>query len=35
MVKDAVLKVYPSAPYELAVTHRDELNADLIDFIKG
>ena len=28
MVKDAVLKVYPSAPYDLAVTHRDELNAD-------
>jgi hypothetical protein len=35
MVKDAVLKVYPSAPYDLAVTHRDELNAYLFDFIKG
>ena len=35
MVKDAVLKVYPSAPYYLAVMHRDELNADLFDFIKG
>ena len=34
-VKDAVLKVYPSAPYDLAVTHRDELNADLFDLIKG
>ena len=27
MVKAAVLKVYPSAPYDLAVTDRDELNA--------
>jgi hypothetical protein len=35
MVNDAVLKVYPSAPYELAVTHRDELDVDLFDFIKG
>jgi len=35
MVKDAVFKVYPSAPYDLAVTHRDGLNADLFDFIKG
>ena len=29
-----MLKVYPSAPYDLAVTHRDELNADLFDLIK-
>jgi len=35
MVKAAVLKVYPSAPYDLAVTDRDERNADLFDFIKG
>ena len=34
-VKDAVLKVYPRAPYDLAVTHRDELHAELFDFIKG
>ena len=35
IVKDAVLEVYPGAPHGLAVTHRDELNADLFDFIKG
>ena len=35
MVKDAALKVNPSAPYDLAVTDRDELNVDLFDFIKG
>jgi len=29
-----MLTVYPSAPYDLAVTHRNELNADLFDFIK-
>jgi len=35
IVKDAVLEVYSGAPHGLAVTHRDELNADLFDFIKG
>jgi hypothetical protein len=34
MVKDAVLKVYPSEPYDLAVTHRDELNADFSTSLK-
>jgi non-heme chloroperoxidase len=35
LVKGAVLKVYPKAPHGLAVTHKDQLNADLLAFIKG
>jgi non-heme chloroperoxidase len=35
LVKGAQLKVYPKAPHGLAVTHQDQLNADLLAFIKG
>ncbi len=34
-VKGATLKVYPGGPHGLADTHKDELNADLLAFIKG
>ena len=35
IVKGAVLKVYPGAPHGLPTTHQDQLNADLLAFIKG
>ena len=35
IVKDAVLKVYQGAPHGLATTHADQLNADLLAFVKG
>jgi non-heme chloroperoxidase len=35
LVPNATLKVYPGAPHGLAETHRDQLNADLLAFIKG
>lgn len=35
LVKGAVLKIYPDGPHGLAFTHADELNADLLAFIKG
>jgi non-heme chloroperoxidase len=35
LIKDAELKVYPGGPHGLAVTHKDQLNADLLAFIRG
>ncbi len=35
LVKNATLKVYPGAPHGLAVTHQDQLNSDLLAFIKS
>ena len=35
LVKNARLKVYPGAPHGLAATHRDQLNADLLAFVRG
>jgi non-heme chloroperoxidase len=35
IVKGATLKVYPGAPHGLTATHRDQFNADLLDFIKS
>ena len=35
IVKNATLKVYKGAPHGLATTHQDQLNADLLAFIKG
>jgi non-heme chloroperoxidase len=35
IVKGAVLKVYPGAPHGLTATHKDQLNADLLAFIKA
>jgi non-heme chloroperoxidase len=34
-VKGATLKVYKDAPHGLCTTHKDEVNADLLAFIKG
>ena len=34
LVKNATLKVYPGAPHGLAETHKDNLNADLLAFIR-
>ena len=35
LVKHAILKVYPGAPHGLADTHKDQLNADLLAFLKA
>ena len=35
IVKNATLKVYKGAPHGLATTHQDQLNVDLLGFIKG
>ncbi|SDS06050.1 alpha/beta fold hydrolase [Actinopolymorpha singaporensis] len=32
ILADATLKVYPSAPHGLTATHKDQLNADLLEF---
>ncbi len=34
LVEDATLKVYPGAPHGLTVTHKDRLNADLLEFFQ-
>lgn len=34
LVKDATLKIYPGAPHGLVDTHKDQLNADLLAFLK-
>jgi non-heme chloroperoxidase len=34
LVKNATLKVYPGAPHGLADTHKAQLNADLLAFLK-
>jgi non-heme chloroperoxidase len=35
LVKGSKLIVYPGAPHGLTDTHKDKLNADLLEFIKG
>ena len=35
IVKNGTLKVYPGAPHGLATTHKDQLNADLLAFLKS
>ncbi|GCE21911.1 alpha/beta fold hydrolase [Dictyobacter kobayashii] len=35
IVKDATLKVYPGAPHGLMSTHKEQLNKDLLTFIKA
>jgi non-heme chloroperoxidase len=35
LVKDAILKIYIGAPHGLAETHKDQLNADLLEFLKA
>jgi len=34
LVKDATLKIYAGAPHGLAYTHKDQLNVDLLAFLK-
>ncbi|MGZ9263082.1 MAG: alpha/beta fold hydrolase, partial [Candidatus Binatia bacterium] len=34
LIKNATLKVYPGGPHGLADTHKDELNADLLAFLR-
>jgi non-heme chloroperoxidase len=34
LIPGAELKVYPGAPHGLMVTHKDQFNADLLEFIK-
>ena len=34
LVKNATLKIYPGAPHGLADTHKEQLNADLLAFLK-
>jgi non-heme chloroperoxidase len=35
LVKGSVLKVYPGAPHGLCSTRKDQVNADLLEFIQG
>src|SRR6202158_2560992 len=35
LVKDATLKVYKGAPHGMCTTHKDQVNEDLLAFIKG
>jgi non-heme chloroperoxidase len=35
LVRDATLKVYPGAPHGLCTTHADQVNADLLAFLKS
>ena len=35
IVRNATLKVYPGAPHGMCTTHKDQVNADLLAFIKG
>jgi non-heme chloroperoxidase len=34
LVKNSTLKIYPGAPHGLTNTHKDQLNADLLSFLK-
>jgi non-heme chloroperoxidase len=34
LVKNATLKIYAGAPHGVAYTHKDQLNADLLEFLK-
>ncbi len=35
IVRNATLSVYPGAPHGMCSTHKDQVNADLLTFIKG
>lgn len=35
LVKNAILKIYKDAPHGLADTHKDQLNADLLAFLRS
>jgi non-heme chloroperoxidase len=34
IVKDSRLKVYPGAPHGMCSTHKDQVNTDLLAFLK-
>jgi non-heme chloroperoxidase len=34
LVKNATLEIYPSAPHGLTDTHKEQLNSDLLLFLK-
>ncbi len=35
LVKNSTLKVYAGAPHGLTATHKEQLNADLLSFLKA
>jgi non-heme chloroperoxidase len=35
LVKNSTLKIYPGAPHGLTDTHKDQLNTDLLSFLKN
>ena len=35
IVKDSILKVYPGYPHGMCQTHKDDINAELLAFLKG
>src|SRR5271155_1112730 len=35
LVENSTLKVYPGAPHGMCITHADQVNADLLAFLKG
>ena len=35
IIKNATLKVYKGAPHGMCSTHKDQVNEDLLAFIKG
>ena len=35
IVKDATLKIYSGAPHGLMSTHKEQLNSDLLSFLKS
>jgi non-heme chloroperoxidase len=35
IVRDAKLKVYPGPPHGLTATHKDQVNVDLLEFLKA
>jgi non-heme chloroperoxidase len=35
IVKGAILEIYPGAPHGLPSTHKDQLNTDLLAFIRS
>lgn len=35
IVKDSILKVYPGYPHGMCQTHKDDINSDLLAFLKG
>jgi non-heme chloroperoxidase len=35
LIKNAILKVYKGAPHGMCSTHKDQVNEDLLAFIKG